>query len=65
MQRNKGSQMQCTLVQSIASTSKKLVGDVISKPSTVITFLDGITRKSIIRIAHDLGYKVLTRLVFD
>ncbi|KAJ0715504.1 putative branched-chain-amino-acid transaminase [Helianthus annuus] len=38
-------------------------GDVISTPSTVGTILEGITRKSIIDIARDLGYKVEERLV--
>ncbi|KAI3732952.1 hypothetical protein L1987_64165 [Smallanthus sonchifolius] len=38
-------------------------GDVISTPSTVGTILEGITRKSIIHIARDLGYKVEERLV--
>ncbi|KAI3819899.1 hypothetical protein L1987_13752 [Smallanthus sonchifolius] len=38
-------------------------GDVISTPSTVGTILEGITRKSIIEITRDLGYKVEERLV--
>ncbi|KAJ0547226.1 putative branched-chain-amino-acid transaminase [Helianthus annuus] len=38
-------------------------GNVISTPSTIGTILEGITRKSIIDIARDLGYKVEERLV--
>ncbi|KAI7747570.1 hypothetical protein M8C21_010284 [Ambrosia artemisiifolia] len=38
-------------------------GNVISTPSTVGTILEGITRKSIIDIARDLGYKVEERLI--
>ncbi|XP_021977644.1 branched-chain amino acid aminotransferase 2, chloroplastic isoform X2 [Helianthus annuus] len=38
-------------------------GNVISTPATIGTILEGITRKSIIDIARDLGYKVEERLV--
>ncbi|KAI7747573.1 hypothetical protein M8C21_010287 [Ambrosia artemisiifolia] len=38
-------------------------GNVISTPATVGTILEGITRKSIIDIARDLGYKVEERLI--
>lgn len=38
-------------------------GNVISTPATAGTILEGITRKSIIDIARDSGYKVEERLV--
>ncbi|XP_071715331.1 branched-chain-amino-acid aminotransferase 2, chloroplastic-like [Rutidosis leptorrhynchoides] len=38
-------------------------GNVISTPATMGTILEGITRKSIIDIARDLGYKVEERFV--
>lgn len=38
-------------------------GNVISTPATVGTILEGITRKSIIDIARDIGYKVEERSV--
>ncbi|URE28070.1 hypothetical protein MUK42_11913 [Musa troglodytarum] len=38
-------------------------GDVISTPATIGTILPGVTRKSIIEIAIDSGYRVEERLV--
>ncbi|XP_047260758.1 branched-chain-amino-acid aminotransferase 2, chloroplastic-like [Capsicum annuum] len=38
-------------------------GKIISTPVASGTILEGITRKSIIDIAHDLGYQVEERLV--
>ncbi|KAI7746890.1 hypothetical protein M8C21_023473 [Ambrosia artemisiifolia] len=51
-------------IEEVSSCNIFLVkGDVISTPSTIGTILEGITRKSIIDIAQDLGYKVVERLV--
>ncbi|GMI78468.1 branched-chain amino acid transferase 2, branched-chain amino acid transaminase 2 [Hibiscus trionum] len=46
-----------------ASNIFVLKGDVISTPPTSGTILPGITRKSIIEIAHDLGYQVEERRI--
>ncbi|XP_076959982.1 branched-chain-amino-acid aminotransferase 2, chloroplastic-like [Bidens hawaiensis] len=51
-------------IEEVSSCNIFLVkGNVISTPATVGTILEGITRKSIIDIASDLGYKVEERLV--
>ncbi|KAI7750950.1 hypothetical protein M8C21_027362 [Ambrosia artemisiifolia] len=51
-------------IEEVSSCNIFLVkGNVISTPATVGTILEGITRKSIIDIARDLGYKVEERLV--
>ncbi|KAL7619289.1 branched-chain-amino-acid aminotransferase 2, chloroplastic [Lactuca sativa] len=51
-------------VEEASSCNMFLVkGNVISTPATVGTILEGITRKSIIDIARDSGYKVEERLV--
>ncbi|KAG9141819.1 hypothetical protein Leryth_013940 [Lithospermum erythrorhizon] len=38
-------------------------GNVISTPATNGTILKGVTRKSILEVAHDIGFKVEERLV--
>ncbi|KAJ0547230.1 putative branched-chain-amino-acid transaminase [Helianthus annuus] len=51
-------------IEEVSSCNIFLVkGNTISTPATVGTILEGITRKSIIDIARDLGYKVEERLV--
>ncbi|KAL8225449.1 hypothetical protein R6Q57_018006 [Mikania cordata] len=51
-------------IEEVSSCNIFLVkGNVISTPATVGTILEGITRKSIIDLARDLGYKVEERLV--
>lgn len=42
---------------------KSFQGNIISTPATSGTILAGITRKSIIEIASDYGFQVLTSLV--
>ncbi|XP_055821260.1 branched-chain-amino-acid aminotransferase 2, chloroplastic-like [Solanum dulcamara] len=51
-------------IEEVSSCNIFLVkGKIISTPATSGTILEGVTRKSIMDIAHDLGYQVEERLI--
>ncbi|WMV57125.1 hypothetical protein MTR67_050510 [Solanum verrucosum] len=50
-------------VGGVKSITNYAPGNILSTPTTSGTILEGVTRKSIMEIAHDLGYQVEERLI--